>query len=611
MEAEIPVVDSVDVIAVGGSSGAVEAALAAAEGGASVLCSSPYTYLGEDVCATARYWLDPDQAPATELAREVFSSVLAGGGVITPMQVKYPLEQSLVRDGIRFLYMTYPVCLLRDDEERIAGLVVVNRSGFQAIRAHTIIDATERALIGRMGRGEFRELKPGSQTFRRIVVGGEPTAVVGMTCRGLPGKIHVEEAEYSGFEVEFSQQMDDASPRAFGKAEVTLRRMSWHPDQKLASDRLACRLPDRLITDSPAEVWCGADQLPLGALQCGDDALYVLGGCADLSEAVAVELEKPCHLMKLGQRLGAHVAATLSERSIASTVAVQYRSDPVTEGDARRCDRYFRMEGAETLPFDLNRLPTLCGSDVVVAGGGTAGAPAGIAAARAGAQALVLEVLPNLGGVGTEGRIAQYYHGNRCGFTTEIDHGVHGMGPNPEFEWDNGNWNTEWKKQWYLAAASQAGCELWFGALTCGAIMVDGRVSGVIAATPYGLGLVSAGAVVDATGNADLAAAAGGEVVNISKAHVAVQGTGLAPVTPGKHYQNTDHTFVDDTDVMDVTRAFVMARQKFRDCFDLAQIIDSRQRQQVQGDLCLDPLDFLAGRTFPDTVVTVHRSRTR
>ena len=58
--------------------------------------------------------------------------------------------------------------------------------------------------------------------------------------------------------------------------------------------------------------------------------------------------------------------------------------------------------------------------DVVVIGGGTAGAPAGIGAARQGAKTLVVEFLDGLGGVGTLGRISKYYWGNVVGFTKSV-----------------------------------------------------------------------------------------------------------------------------------------------------------------------------------------------
>ncbi|MCE9614845.1 MAG: FAD-dependent oxidoreductase [Lentisphaerae bacterium] len=56
----IPLIAAVDVVVVGGSSGGVAAAAAAARAGARVLLATPQTYLGEDICATGRLWLDRD-----------------------------------------------------------------------------------------------------------------------------------------------------------------------------------------------------------------------------------------------------------------------------------------------------------------------------------------------------------------------------------------------------------------------------------------------------------------------------------------------------------------------------------------------------------------------
>ena len=68
-------------------------------------------------------------------------------------------------------------------------------------------------------------------------------------------------------------------------------------------------------------------------------------------------------------------------------------------------------------------MPVLGQYDVVVIGGGTGGAPAGIGAARQGAKTLVVEYLHGLGGVGTLGAISSYYWGNRVGFTATVGGG--------------------------------------------------------------------------------------------------------------------------------------------------------------------------------------------
>jgi len=77
-------------------------------------------------------------------------------------------------------------------------------------------------------------------------------------------------------------------------------------------------------------------------------------------------------------------------------------------------------------------VPVLGEYDVVIVGGGTAGAPAGIAAARQGAKTLVVEYLHGLGGIGTMGLIGKYYYGYREGFTKELDQGLAELGGEAE-----------------------------------------------------------------------------------------------------------------------------------------------------------------------------------
>jgi hypothetical protein len=70
---QIPVLYDVDVLVVGGTSGAVTAAVAGAENGATVFLAAPRPYLGEDLCGTYRLWLEPGEEPRSPLARAMFA----------------------------------------------------------------------------------------------------------------------------------------------------------------------------------------------------------------------------------------------------------------------------------------------------------------------------------------------------------------------------------------------------------------------------------------------------------------------------------------------------------------------------------------------------------
>jgi len=328
---DIPVAYDVDVVVVGGTSGGVAAAVAAAEKGARVFLLASRPYLGQDLCGTYRLWLEPGEEPASSLAKKLFAEPVAvhrmrnaipfsytadkpsagvhkdtqppsvlndgkwhsaasqsvqydgdvtitveldgkrtiekahvlvyqrdndfevesaavyisdnkqqwrqvavienerlgqGGGeesaidlsapvaeearyvkfavkktadvtrVLlgeilieaeqqtveparsyrlppTPMHIKRTLDEALLETGVQFLFGCYATDVLCDADGKLAGIVMPNRSGRQAVKAKVIIDATPRASLARVAGAAFRPYPAGPQSFKRIVVGGD------------------------------------------------------------------------------------------------------------------------------------------------------------------------------------------------------------------------------------------------------------------------------------------------------------------------------------------------------------------------------------------------------------------------------------------------------
>jgi flavin-dependent dehydrogenase len=748
---QIPIAYNVDVVVVGGSSGAVSAAVAAANAGAKVFLLAPRPYLGEDLCATLRLWLEEGETPTSELARKLFSdpggaaaqpypkglpfkyeaslppaamhkdttppSRLAdgvlgppesqsvqydgdvtitadlgssrsvqearvvlfhragdfdpqsvtlhtsddrqewkeigtlkcdnpdGGSIIVsapigsalryarfqikrrpdtnrilvgeitlvgnepapatrpaepqlarrpvrPMHVKKTLDDALLAAKVQYLYSCYATDVLRDADGKLCGVVMANRAGRQAVLANAIIDATDRASVARMAGATFTPYPTGPQTFQWTVIGGEPQSKPGLTARKVGVGYGDNASVLNGFEgypiIEYTLQIPipDSGFPSFARAEQIARDLTWSEDWE-ANTEEPFQIPPDAIQGT-----AGAD----GAFRpAGTERLYVLGGCADLPRDQAARLLRPVALIDAGARIGATAAAEAkSTPAVKGAQVSAAKPSSSLLGDIKESLSSVRPTQRQlpTVPSPERALPVLGEYDVVVVGGGTGGAPAGISAARAGAKTLVLEYLHGLGGVGTQGLITKYYWGYRGGFTAEVPGGA--------------SWNPIDKAEWYRRTLREAGGEVWFGVLGCGAYVENGVVKGAVIATPQGRGVVLAKVVIDSTGSSDIASAAGAQTMNTGADEIALQGTGLPAVKLSPSYTNTDFTIVDETDMLDVWHLFVYAKNKYAAAFDLGQLIDTRERRRIVGEFTMTLPDQINNRTYPDTIALAY-----
>ncbi|MEZ6090768.1 MAG: FAD-dependent oxidoreductase [Pirellulaceae bacterium] len=764
-ERQIPIAYQADVVVVGGTTGAVSAAIAAAEQGASVFLAAPRPYLGEDVCGTLRLWLEADEQPEADLERKLFdvpastsiwtarlpfayqadrpadtkhaetspptrlsdrrftdavndsvqfnedvtiiadlsgnqrvkelhllayqraeefevagmevwtspngklwrslgtvenpsltdsaesapidlsmsikqpcsfikvlvrkteraSRMLLGELVIvedrpdakviqqrqapTPMQVKYALDQALIDAGVRFLYGSPVTDVLRDQDGHVAGIVMANRAGRQAVKAKVIIDATIRATTARLCGVQAQPYPSGEHTFQRVVVGStlQSTDTLDVSQPGVQfaSKQGLHDVQVCTMRIE----MPDGGFRSFAAAEQEMRNATFDAELVDESDFLFQVPPDPIVGQTSASD-DASDPNALDLRVCRPanvERMLVLSGCVDVSRSAAERLLRPLNLMRLGKRIGEAAAKDAATIDMADELVVA--SDAV--GDANRFVTVKEfLQGArptdQGLPTVLSPdrgLPVLGKYDVVVIGGGTGGVPAAIAAGRKGASTLLVEYQDHLGGVGTLGLISSYYHGYRKGFTTEVDRGVAALG-GPKRQ---GGWNPVTKREYWRREVLKSGGEIWFSTLGVGAVVGGDFVKGVVVATPEGRGVVLAKSVVDSTGNADIAAAAGAETITTSADHVAMQGTGLSPRALGTGYTNTDYSFSDDSDPVDQWRMIVSARRKYKSSYDISPFIDSRERRRIVGELFITPLDLMNGKTYSDTIA-MHQS---
>ncbi|MBM4164130.1 MAG: FAD-dependent oxidoreductase [Lentisphaerae bacterium] len=203
-----------------------------------------------------------------------------------------------------------------------------------------------------------------------------------------------------------------------------------------------------------------------------------------------------------------------------------------------------------------------------------------------------------MGGVQTVGLIGSYYYGNICGFTQEIDAGVAKMA----------KVKVMGKSEWYRRQCRMNGVDIWYGTLATGAVREGDTLTGVIVVTPDGRrGVIRAKAVIDGTGNADIAAAAGEETEYLRDDEIAIQGAGNAPRRLGDSNANSDIGFVDETDAADLSFFALRSRVSLPETlWDQAQNVNSRERRRLVGAFYITPTDVVNRRTHADTVMQSH-----
>jgi hypothetical protein len=309
-------------------------------------------------------------------------------------------------------------------------------------------------------------------------------------------------------------------------------------------------------------------------------------------------------------------------------------------------------------------LPVLGEVDVLVCGGGAGGVGAAVGAARAGANTLLIERYGFLGGMGTGGLVVPHFDGFlNDGINKEIIAAL-----KERAGWGAPHWKISYDPEILKSVSEEivlaSGCDLLYHSLAVATVMEGDTVRGAVIETKSGRFALLAKVVVDATGDADVAARAGAEVVRgresdgvmqpltlmfrmggvkwvqrngtalFEMAERAAQASGdtfrLAFERPwALHVPNPDEVIfqlvhvrgVDATDVRELTRAeidgrrqayavakFLQARtEEFKDAYliETACQIGVRETRHIIGDYVLNQDDLLAGRTFPDGIANV------
>ncbi len=285
---------------------------------------------------------------------------------------------------------------------------------------------------------------------------------------------------------------------------------------------------------------------------------------------------------------------------------------------AQRCDP---PVDAITRPIVVPDAPERLHADVVVAGTGTGGGLAAIAAARAGADVLAIEPLPFAGGIGAGGGIHWYYYGVKGGLQEEMDERIRQVMPLFSPPGQIQGFHPDAKKCVLGDMLRESGVRLVSGSMVV-AVRASGRcVESAMVTTPAGPRVINAPAWIDATGDGDLAASAGA-TYSFGRSgdglfHAYSQSTGMVIAkelkgasVPFMRLVNFDAGYVDPTDCEDLSRARTEGiLQYLRDRYTdddrptyIAPAIGLRQSRHIDCAYMLTLADLAERRAFADSV---------
>jgi hypothetical protein len=549
---DIPLMDKVDVVVVGGSEGGMAAAWKAAKLGAKVLLLNEETFLGSEVTAKGRFLLT-GPAPAKLFSRALFADM-------TPARYRAVSDALLQNAGVAFVNCTRPGGVLVDGNGQLCGVVTANKAGLQAVIAKVVIDAT---YVGAVADEVGAARKPWD--VKTLAV----------------SRANFSKSAKALNETRKEVPMPQLTWPLLNQAESLLRGTTQKGVGNAFAYSMDFLMPNPIIgkVNDDRAAFAGPDALDLGVCEPQNTArLLVIGSPCAVSREAAKALMQPVALAEVGERLGERACQMVAGIQWPGSVTVKAPAGPgaavsgLAIKELNERERPYRKQPLEKIAQPKLGVPVWAEYDVVVIGSGPAGHSAAIAAGRAGAKTLMIEQAGFLGGNVGLG-VTSFWRGYRKGF------------------------NQEWSPTNYPRFLAEAGVDIWYHSLAMGAVMRGNQVAGVEVATWLGRGVVLGKIIIDASGEGDVCAAAGAESFYLNEGDLCLEEASFKDIGL---YSNVPP--LDPVDVAGSTLHHVLAIQAGKAKWDILPMAQIRETRRIKGDYVINELDVNAGRTYRDVI---------
>lgn len=585
-----------DVAVVGATLTGFRAAVELASRGLRTCLIEPGPVLGREISGG---WLDrvPEEDPVCNRLIELCGQ--QGGvrnGRLDPLIAALAFDQVASEVGLQAFVRVLPVRVLADTDRCVTGIEVAGRSGRHFIRVQWVLDAGP----GRKLAHRTVELEPGrprcvTRRARFVAVGDLPESGLKLTIDRNPAEIIPAVWDHECV-LSLAPALPSGLPeteiavRTYGQVLAAAAELRSSHDAFTTADLVAVApefLAEYPLSSDVIPSLAGTGLVPLPICSALDEELH---GATEICDELASAPATPDPLPGVSSDTGPKAATWIE--------TCELRTDPVRD-----------LETVE-LPATPVTVHEPC--DVLVAGYGTAGAFAALAAARHGVKVTALDPAPYPGGIGAAGNIHSYYHGIAGGIQDQLDEQISGRAA--AIASAVAGYHPAARADVLIDALRRDHVTLLPGHTVLGTVKNEATVQGVLSLDARGYHLFPCSVAIDATGEGDLAAAAGAAYTLGREGDGFPQPYSYTPtmLRNGKlSHRNFDAGWMDPTDTLDYSRAHFEGRRRLWDqgpftqaehYLTLAAILGVRESRFVTGGLIIRFEDFLEGKDYPDAV---------